>query len=120
MNRDMREVNLKAAELVVPEAKRLGQRSYINLAGNLGRLGSRGVASIRALASQSKAYVAGGNARVPWFQGAEWGSGGAYRQFGPRRSEGRFILPAVEEKTPEIIELYGDEVRDLSRRAFPD
>ena len=119
VHRDLQKANKKAAEVVVPVARRKAAGSWGNLAGGVSRLGSRGVASIKANATQTKAYVVAGGARVPYYGGVDWGSSGRYRQFGPRSSEGRIIYPAIAEAAPKVIETYVDELDDLVSRAFP-
>lgn len=116
----LRQANREAANVVLPEAKRRGMASRSNLAGGRATLGSKGVASIRVLASQSKAQLAGGGARVPWFGGSEYGSSGAHRQFPARNSDGYILWPAAKSKQPQVIEVYDKALDNLSKRAFPN
>src|SRR5690606_12698420 len=67
VHRDLQKANKRAAEIVVPIARQKGSGSWPNLAGGVSRLGSAGVGTIRALATQTKAYVAAGSAKVVWF-----------------------------------------------------
>lgn len=120
MHKDLQPVNKEAAEVAASRARELGLRSFTNLAGGVSRLGSRGVASIRATATQSKGYVRGGKAGTPYYGGMDFGSAGRYRQFGPKKSEGRFIYLAIAEKGPEIVDLYEKRIDQLTSRAFPD
>lgn len=120
VHRDLQKANKKAAEVVVPIAKRKAGGAWGNLAGGVSRLGSAGVGSIRANATQTRAYVVAGGARIPYYGGVDWGSSGRYRQFGPRTSEGRIIYPAIAEGASKIVETYVDELDDLVSRAFPD
>lgn len=119
MPKELRKTNKAVVErIIVPEAKRRGNASRTNLAGGTARLGSKGVATIKAQASQRSAAVTMGGARAPWAGGSEWGSGGRYRQF-PARSEGGYILyPTVKEKRPEIVEAYTDALEELTGRVF--
>lgn len=114
------ELKAVAQNVVVPEAKRRGGASRGNLAGGSTRLGSRGVATIRALATQKSAAVALGKSSVPYTGGHEWGSAGRYRQFPPKSSEGYILFPSVKAKQPEILEAAGKAIEKVSREAFPD
>lgn len=106
--------------IVVPEAKRLGQRSMVNLAGNATRLGTRGVASIRGGASQTKAHILAGKKSVPYYAGYDFGSSGRYRQFPRAKKGGRILYQAIENKHDEMIARWLDDAEDLLRDAFPD
>lgn len=93
------------------------------------RAGSAVVASIRGLGSQTRAQIAGGSNRVPWFAGHNYGSnqvrrtvrGGHTTQFprrAPRRGRGNvgYILEqAVEENLPESLDAYGKMLDALLR-----
>ena len=118
--KELQKTNKQAAALVVPEAKRRAAQSHSNLAGGVARVGSRGVASIRPLATQRSAQIAGGGAKVPWFGGNEWGSSGRFRQFPARAKEGHILWPAAKAKEPEVIKAYEKMLDDLTKRAFPD
>lgn len=120
VHKDLQKANKKAAQPPADKAKQYARKSFGNLAGGVTRPGSAVVASIRPLATQTKAYVAGGKATVPYYGGMDFGSGGAHRQFGPKLSEGRFIYPAIADTAPKIIEVYVNELDGLISRAFPD
>lgn len=120
LHRDLQPINKQAAEIPAAKARQFGLRSYPNLAGGTSRLGSRGVASIRALASQSKAYVAGGKATVPYYGGMDFGSGGAHPQFPKRDAGGRFIYPAIAETGEQIKETYTKGLDRLIAPVFPN
>lgn len=79
------------------------------------RMGSRAIATIRALAGQSRAQVAGGTASVVWFGGHEFGSG-RFRQFPKRKAGGYNLYPALGRKRGQVVELYTREVGQLTRR----
>lgn len=115
---ELRQVNKAAAEIVVTEARKRAGRGGTNLAGGPARLGGRGVASIRALASQTKATVAGGGASVPWYGGSDFGSGGRYRQFPAKKEKGRFIYPAIEDKMDEVLRVYTAGLDRLTGKYF--
>lgn len=117
-SKELQAVNKRAADIVVPEAKKRAGQSRPNLAGGVARAGSAGVASIRALASQSRAQIASGGARVPWMGGSEWGSTGRFEQFPAKSNDGYILWPAAKAKEPEIVKLYGDMLDDLASAAF--
>lgn len=93
------------------------------------RAGSAVVNSIRGLGSQTRAQIAGGSNRVPWFAGHNYGShqlrrtarGGHTTQFprrAPKRGRGNvgYILEqAVEEKLPEGLTAYARMLDELLR-----
>ena len=118
--KELQKTNKAAAAKVVPEAKRRAAQSHPNLAGGVARVGSRGVSSIRALASQTRAQIAGGGAKVPWFGGNEFGSSGRYRQFPAKNKEGYILWPAAKAKEPEIEEIYLEMIDALTKAAFPE
>lgn len=103
--RELREANKAAAELVAARARERGQETRTNLKGNQTRLGSRGVASIRAKATQTGAAVVMGGPGIPYAFGHEWGAR-RYRQFPPSSKQGYILYPSVQELKPEIIEVY--------------
>lgn len=106
--------------VIVPEGKKRAAKSFPNLAGGLTRVGSKGINSIRGTATQTTAVVKAGGARVPWFQGVEWGSSGRYRQFPKTADKGRIVYPVVEDKRDEIIEVYWDVIDDVAKGPFPE
>lgn len=122
--RELRAVNKRVVEQVIlPEARRRAQQTRTNIAGGPARLGSKGLATLRALATQGRAQVALGSARVPWAAGQEWGSTGknAKARMFPRAAEhGLILYPVVREKQAEIIDAYTEMLDKLTRRAFPE
>lgn len=123
--RELRATNKRVVEQVVlPEARRRGQQTRLNVAGRETRLGSRGVATIRPVASQTSAGIAMGGARAPWAVGHEWGSTGRYPQFPARPtggpSPGFILYPVVREKQQEIVAAYTAAIEPLLRHAFPE
>ena len=119
--KELQKANKKVAEdEVVPYARARAQESRTAHSGNTTRLGSRGVKSIRAGAKQRAALVRGGGAKVPYFQGHEWGTKGNYPQFPGKSKEGHIIYPVLRERREQIIERYGSAVDDLMKRAFPE
>lgn len=113
------ELKAVAERVVVPKAKELGGQTRTNLVGRSTRLGGAGVATIRALATQKSAVIAGGTARVVWFGGHNYGSA-SYRQFPPKNSKGYILEEAVRQKQPEILKAAGEAIDKVSAQAFPD
>lgn len=120
---ELKDANYKVAQLVVNKAQ--GNAS--------GRMESAAAASLKPGRQAAKAVVSGGGAAVPFFGGAEFGAGqnklrntarGAVRgwnQFVPWTGQtGRFLYPAIRSSMDEIVELYGDEIEKITKRAFPD
>lgn len=114
MPRQLRVVNLKAAELVASDA-----RSRASAQG--GAIG-KAAPSIKAVAQQRSAAVKIGGDKYPFALGGEFGSI-TYRQFpawrGSGAGAGYALYPAKRAKTGDVIELYGDLMDDLAKRAFP-
>lgn len=120
MQRNLSRANKEVVNrIIVPAAKQNARRSFTNIAGGTTRVGSRGIASIRGAATQTKAVVRAGGARVPWFQGHEWGSTGRYRQFPKRADKGNIVYPVLSDKRDEIIAEYWDVIEDVVDDAFP-
>jgi hypothetical protein len=103
-------------------------------AASIARSGLRSPPGTRQAA---RAQVTGGGANAPYFGGAEFGSQRGQRRTGPsgRRflghnqfdpwrgngsSAGYFLYPAIRDNTERIIELYGDEMDRITKKAFPD
>ena len=120
MHKGLQVVNKEAAEIPAARARALAARPFSNLAGGTSRLGSKGIASIRATATQTRGYVKGGKAGTPYYGGMDFGSGGRYRQFGPKRTEGRIIYPAIADTGSKIVDLYEERIDQLTSRAFPN
>lgn len=109
---ELREAGLGAATIVANEASRTAA------ATSNPRMGSAAVATIRALAGQARATIAGGTASIRWFVGHEFGSI-RYRQFPRKRAGGYHLYPAIGRKHDEVIEFYGKAIDRLTRRSFP-
>lgn len=120
VQKEMQKANKKVAEdVVVPESKRRASQSYPNLAGGVSRAGGRGVAAIRANATQTKAFVVSGKKSVPWMGGMDFGSSGRWRQFPAAIAGGRFLYPVIADKSQEIIDTYWDILDETVKRVFP-
>ena len=116
---ELRAAGKAAAEVVATEARRTASQGQVTLAGTPASMGGAAVASIRALAGQTRATVAGGKASIPYFGGWEFGSGGAYRQFPRKAGSSHNLYPAIERKRGEVVRVYGDEIDRLTKRHFP-
>jgi hypothetical protein len=120
LEKELQKTNKRVVEnIVVPVAKRKAAETRTNIAGGTARLGSRGVGTVRALATQTRAQIAGGGAKVPWFMGSQFGSAGEHRQFPRAKPGGYIIYPAIAETRDEFREEYADAVEKLAKRAFP-
>lgn len=123
--RELRPIHLRAAQLVAPKAA----ASFASRRGVPGAV----AASVKAMAQQRVAIVRiGGAGKAEAALGAEFGggkygkgnptpAGGHTTQFEPwRKGDGYSLFPALRSSTDEIVDLYGDALEDLARRAFPD
>ena len=109
--KQLQKANKRIAEELVPEARS-------RMAGHSPRAGSRAIGTIRALASGTRAQLAGGTAAVPWYGGHEWGSI-RYRQFPAKNSDGYALYPAITANRERMVERYGEMLDELLRTAFP-
>lgn len=107
---ELKDAGKKAAEVVAEEARRTA-RGAANP-----RMGHVAAESIRALAGQTRATVAGGKASVPWYAGHEFGSAGRYPQFPRARQGGHHLYPALGRKREEVIEVYSKGIGALLKR----
>jgi hypothetical protein len=121
--RELRGINLEAAELVAGKAR---ARALA-----LGGVHAHVAPGIKAAAEQRRAKIAFDVRRQPAILGAEFGSI-QHRQFpgwtGNRWTDpegldvGYMAHPAAREvvRSGELVELYGDLIERLASRAFPD
>jgi hypothetical protein len=119
----LRDTNLAAAEIVAAAARRNAQtqRRVVARQPRPGRQHwADYVQTIRALASQTRATVALGAARVPWALGSNFGSLGRYKQFPGQADPDHALYKAIESQRERVIEEYGDMIERLTDRAFPD
>ena len=125
----LKEANHKVASMVVSKAQAR--------ASSVGRMQAKAASSLRAGRAQARATVIGGSASIPFFFGAEFGSyAGFSRQRGNRSfvgfnqflpwkkpgsgNTGYFLFPTMKAESRNIIEMYGDELDRVAKRAFPD
>lgn len=118
---ELREAGLAAGRIVVEDARRSASAGLTTLAGTPASMGGAAIASIRALAGQTRATVAGGKASIPYFGGWEFGSKGKYRQF-PRAGAphgSHNLYRAVAENKQQIVDVYTEQLDQLIHRHFP-
>lgn len=124
----LKDANYEVASLVVDAAQAR--------ASSLGPMQVRAAESLKPGRQAARAVVSGGGARVPFFGGAEFGSRRdqervtvrgsvkGWNQFDPWRGSGQgagyFLYPSIRDRTPEIIDRYGDAIEKITHRAFPD
>lgn len=134
--KEMRQANIDAAELVVPEAKRRAPKGPHEGKPAIQPV----VASIKAGGTQRAGYVAIGGARSPHAPVYEFGGTiprrgqdastratiqarhGSYEKAGLAVTRVRarpYLYPAIAAVSDEIVEAYGEALDRLSRRAFP-
>ena len=113
---ELRDAGKKAAEVVAEEARSRARRGATTISGTSASMGGAAIASIRALAGQTKATVALGKASIPYAGGWEFGSGGAHRQFPRKTPRGYNLYPAIDDKREEVIEVYSREIGSLLKR----
>lgn len=125
----LKEANVRVANYVIAKAQAR--------AAGIGRMQHKAALSMRAGRQQARATIIGGGSRMPYFFGAEFG---AYpnvprtrnnRQFqgfnqferwkqpGGGRT-GYFLFPTMRDETRRIIDMYGDELDQIAKQAFPD
>lgn len=124
---ELKQANYDAATLVVEGAQ--GKAST--------RMEQAAASTLTASRAAARAAVNFGGSRAPFAMGAEFGAGqnvartGAvrgsflgYNQFKAHRGSGAnagyFLWPAVRDKTPQIVETYGDAMERIASKAFPN
>lgn len=103
----------------VPEGQRLARMSYPNQAGGMWRFGAAAIKTIRGGGTLTKAHFVAGSARVPYFQGGNFGSSRRYRQFPPKGDGDKVMYKAIKNKRDEFIDVYLDIVDRVTKDAFP-
>ena len=115
--RELRQANLKAAELVATAAR--------SKASSLGGVAAKTAPSIKAAAEQRRSKVTIGGPKYPFAMGAEFGGQGrpTTMQFKPWSGRdsgaGYFLYPAIRGTRDEFIEVYERAIDQLMRAAFP-
>lgn len=109
--KELRLANKEAAE-VVADATRASFASRPGVAPKV-------AASVKALAQQRNASVRVGGKRWPYAMGATFGAR-RFKQFPPFKQGGYSLFPQIKSERAKVVEVYGDAVDRLVRRAFPD
>jgi hypothetical protein len=125
--RELGDANQDVARYVVRRATDRARR--------LGAMQAKAAESLTAARQQRIAAVRFGGARHPEAMGAEFGADRnvprstsrgvvqGWNQFRPWRGSdtraGYFLFPTIRDDTPQIIELYGELIDRLTRKAFP-
>ena len=124
----LKEANHRVASMVIGKAKAR--------ASGVGPMQAKAASTLRAGRAQARATITGG-ARIPFFFGAEFGAysnvprqrGGraftGFNQFLPWKKPGNgntgyFLYPTMRAESRNIIEMYGDELDRIAKKAFPD
>ena len=112
---------LKAVNWRVAEHIRV--RAIARAAG-VGKQQHKAARTMRSGRAQARATLTGGNAKIPWFAGAEFGAL-YYRQFPLWKTPGYgntgyFLFPTMRAETQKIIDMYGDEFERIAALAFHD
>lgn len=107
--RRLKETNIRAATVVVNEAK-------ANAAA-LGGVANKAAGSLRATRTAGYAAVRLGGARHPYALGGEFGGGArsTTRQFKPFRKGGYFLYPAIRSTRDRVIGLYDHALEAIVR-----
>lgn len=127
---ELKDLNFRVASKVKDDA--------IARAASGGRQAQRAASTLRAAKQAARAAVMLGNAKTPFALGAEFGAQhdtarvlpnqGATRlgwnQFrnwaGSGSTAGYFLYPAIRQDMPAIVDMYGDAVEQIARKAFPE
>lgn len=127
---ELKDLNFKVASKVKDDA--------IARASGGGRQAQRAAATLRAAKQAARAAVMLGNAKTPFALGAEFGAQhnrprmlpnqgtdrlgwNQFRQWaGSGSTTGYFLFPAIRQDMPEIVDMYGDAVEQIAKKAFPE
>jgi hypothetical protein len=127
LGREMRQVHLKVAALVAGRAKSAAPGE---LAGAITPRATQKAAfiGVRPKPPYALGVFMGARGRFGWYSNPRY-RGSAGRQFEPwvgnqwDPGDGGgapyYIGPAINRSVDDVIELYGDEIDQLARRAFP-
>ena len=125
----LKEANVRVANYVIAKAQAK--------AAGVGRMQAKAAATMRAGRQQARATIIGGGAKMPYFFGAEFGAYPNVRRTRNNRSfvgfnqferwkkpgngnTGYFLFPTMREESRRIIDMYGDELDQIAKQAFPD
>ena len=111
--RELTKANKTAAEFLATKARRAAESQ--------GSVAAHVAESIKATGGQLGGFIVGG-AGHPEFFGAEFGAK-AYAQFkawlGNGEEAGYFLFKAVRDNEEQVVDIYGDMIDALAKRAFP-
>ena len=124
---ELKDANYEVAELVRKEA--VGRAST--------KMEQRAADSLKSARQAARAQLSGGGAKVPYFGGAEFGamrnqtrtgpSGRTYQGYnqfqewrGNGSDAGYFLYPAIRDLSEPIVNIYGDYLEQITKKAFPD
>lgn len=116
--------NLKTLDATLPRALRLAFNAAAQLVVDEARpkvptRSGRARATVRVRSTQTRAQVAGGSKRVPYYAWLDFGGRGGRNRANVRefRKEGRFIYAAFYLKRPQFAEVLERELVDVARQA---
>lgn len=111
MQRELQKANKRAAaDVIVPAARHLAEGRHNP------KWGHEAIGTIRALATQTRAQVALGSAKVTWAAGHEFGSI-KYKQFPPSigyKAGGYALYAAIDQEQEQLVGVYGDLLQELA------
>ena len=119
LGKELQKVNKAAVETAAKAARSAYSGLHRQRSG-------KGVKSIRALASQTRAQVALGSSSAPYMLGQEFGShqGPHKQQFPGYRGNGSeagyFFYPAIRDEAEKLTETYTKALDHLIKPVFPD
>ena len=132
----LKEANWRVAQYVVEKSQARAE--------TVGRMQARAAQAMKASRTASRAQIIGtASEKVPFFFGAEfgakqniirksrkaagWAGPGRYRGFrqflpwrGNKGEVGYFLFPTMRAESQNIVEMYGKELDNVMRAAFPE
>lgn len=125
---ELKDTNFEVAESIIGPAR--------SRAAGVGAMEARAAATLKASRAAAKARLLFGGGAAPFAGGAEFGANRnvprgtsrgsvlGWNQFNPWRGSGGgagyFLYPTIRDRTPDIVEMYGDAIEQITARAFPD
>jgi hypothetical protein len=119
---DVRDALRRGADVAAREAKQRANTFSFAASDSIRSLARTGTGG----RGRMSASIKGGGARVPWYGWADFGSrrprqgqprsAGPWKNSGPGPRGGRFLYPAIDAKSAEIVETLDDGIRRAMRR----
>lgn len=116
--------NLKTLDATLPRALRVAFNTAAQLVVDDARpkvptRSGRARATVRVRSSQTRAQVAGGSKRVPYYSWLDFGGRGGRGRANnrPYRKEGRYIYAAFYRNRPRFAEVLERELVNVARQA---